>query len=68
LGANLPTVELMDFCQQKSPDLAVVTVSLPELEQHVASVVTQVESLGVRVLVGRPGGSLLELQQLAKTR
>ncbi|CAB4989945.1 unannotated protein [freshwater metagenome] len=67
LGANLPTVELMDFCEQKSPDLAVVTVSMSEMEQHVASVVAQVESLGIRTLVGRPGGSLLELQQLAKS-
>ncbi len=67
LGANLPAAELMDFCQQESPDLAVVTVSMPDREEHVASVVAQVESLGTRILVGRPGGSLLELQQLAKT-
>jgi excisionase family DNA binding protein len=67
LGANLPAIELVDFCQQQSPDLVVVTVSMPDREEHVASVVTQVESLGIRILVGRPGGSLLELQQLAKS-
>jgi len=48
LGGNLPASELVDFCQQESPNLAVITVTAIELQQHAAQVAQQIETLGVR--------------------
>ena len=66
LGANLPTAELMDFCDRESPDLAVITVTNTRLHEQALEVAAQVEACGVRIVVGSPGGSLTELQELAK--
>ena len=66
LGANLPMAELLDFCDRESPDLAVLTVTNPELQNQALLAAAQVEGCGVRIIVGHPGGSLLELQELAK--
>ncbi|MEX0768137.1 MAG: B12-binding domain-containing protein [Microthrixaceae bacterium] len=66
LGANLPSSELVDFCKQESPDIAVITVTASELQQHAEKVAIHIESLGVRTIVGRSGATLTELQQLAK--
>jgi hypothetical protein len=58
--------ELLDFCDRESPDLAVLTVTNPELQNQALLAAAQVEGCGVRIIVGHPGGSLLELQELAK--
>jgi len=67
LGANLPTTELLDFCENQTPCLAVITVSLPTLQERAETVAIQVRALGIRSIVGCPGSSLLGLQELARS-
>lgn len=66
LGADLPAEVLMEFCQEQHGDLAVLSVTNTRLRPAATRLATQLEDLGLRTLVGSPGRSLEDLQQLAR--
>lgn len=66
LGADLPADELTRFCRQEDVDLVVLTVTVAKLRLAAIRTASQLEALGLRVLVGGPGRSLGELQRLAR--
>lgn len=68
LGADLPSDELMAFCDEIPVDLVVVTVTNPDVVAAAEDVARRLESDGIRTLVGRPGGTLDELQRSARAR
>jgi len=68
LGADMPGVELMDFCSTHAVDLAVLTVSNTEVADAATQIAAQLEASGTRTLVGGPGSTLIGLQELARSR
>ena len=68
LGADLPGDDLVCFCDTHALDLAVLTVTAREVAARAEHIATRLDARGVRTLVGRPGGSLGELQRLARDR
>lgn len=66
LGADMPSGDLLDFCTQTGVDLAVLTVTLPQMQSQAQDTAVLMQSQGVRTLVGRPGSTLTELQRLAR--
>ena len=66
LGADLPPRELVRFCEQEDPNLVVLSVTLARHRRTAARTAARLERLGLRVLVGRPGQTLEELQRLAR--
>lgn len=68
LGADMPSDEIMRFCRETPVDLAVLTLTAPEAETTVNHTAAALESTGLRTLVGRPGGTLDELLELARAR
>lgn len=68
LGADLPAQELIGFCRQEPVQLAVLTVTATAVRADAVRAAHQLESLGLRTLVGDPGRSLTELQSLARGR
>ena len=68
LGADLPTDELVRLCATQAVDLVVLTVTAAEAADAAQAVARRLEQLGVPVLTGRPGASLVELQRLARER
>lgn len=67
LGADLPPRELIRFCQEEQVDLVVLTVTVGKHGRTATRTAAQLERLGLRVLVGRPGQTLDELQRLARS-
>lgn len=68
LGADMPGEEIVRFCNEKPVDLAVLTLTAPEVEASVHHTAAALESTGLRTLVGRPGSTLDELLELARAR
>jgi methanogenic corrinoid protein MtbC1 len=68
LGADLPPKELIRFCRQEQVDLVVLTVTISRHGRAASRTAAHLERLGMRVLVGRPGQALEELQRLARLR
>jgi methanogenic corrinoid protein MtbC1 len=66
LGADLPSDDLLVFCRRHHVDLVVLTVTTTKLRPAANRTAEQLQRLGLRVLVGGPGRSLDELQQLAR--
>jgi excisionase family DNA binding protein len=66
LGADLPPRELIRFCQEEQVDLVVLTVTIGKHGRTATRTAAQLERLGLRVLVGRSGQALDELQRLAR--
>ena len=66
LGADVPGDELASFCEREDLDLIVVTVTSVSGRRRARRVATRLESLGMPVLVGRPGASLEELLTSAR--
>ena len=66
LGADLPGDEIVRFCHERETDLAVLSVVLPSNEGRVEAVADELRNHGVRTLIGRPGASLIALQELAR--
>jgi excisionase family DNA binding protein len=66
LGADLPAEELERFVDRQPVDLAVISVTEPSVGQLACRTEQALLSAGVPVLVGGPGRSLAELQQLAR--
>jgi excisionase family DNA binding protein len=66
LGADLPPRELIRFCEQEPPDLVVLSVTIARHRRTAARTAARLQRLGLRVLVGGPGQTLEELQQLAR--
>lgn len=67
LGADLPPKGLIRFCQEEQVDLVVLTVTVSKHGAKAARTAAQLARLGLRVLVGRPGQALDELQRLARS-
>ena len=68
LGADMPGDQMVQFCREIEIDLAVLTVTAPEVRSDAMDTAAQLERDGVRTLVGRPGGTLAELQRSARAR
>jgi len=66
LGADMPADELVHFCEQHEVDLAVLTVTVPEVRALANETAERLEHLGTRALVGQPGSTLIELQAMAR--
>ena len=66
LGADLPAEQLMEFCREQRVDLVVLSVTNTRLGPGATGLATQLPDLGLRTLVGSPGRSLEDLQQLAR--
>jgi MerR family transcriptional regulator, light-induced transcriptional regulator len=61
LGADVPTAELVDFCQSQDLDLAVLTLTNPECVATADAAVIAIEKTATAVIVGAPGRSLDDL-------
>jgi MerR family transcriptional regulator, light-induced transcriptional regulator len=68
LGADMPSDEIVRFCDETPVDLAVLTLTAPDAEPVVNHTAATLESAGLRTLVGRPGRTLDELLELARAR
>jgi MerR family transcriptional regulator, light-induced transcriptional regulator len=68
LGADIPGDEIVRFCAATSLDLAVLTVTTTDTELRATCTATELQRLGLRTIVGHPGGTLEELQRLARGR
>ena len=69
LGADMPADEVVHFCEQHGEvDLAVLTVTIPEIRPLANDTAARLEQLGTRALVGQPGATLNELQVMARDR
>jgi MerR family transcriptional regulator, light-induced transcriptional regulator len=67
LGADMPGDELVRFCDETQPDLAVLTMTTPEVGDEVRRTAARLASLGVRTLTGGPGRTLDELVDEARS-
>lgn len=68
LGADVPPDELLRFTDQTPVDLVVLTATMPQSVARADRVATRVRAKGLGALVGRPGGSLVELRDLARRK
>lgn len=68
LGADMPGDELVQFCRETEPDLAVLTMTAVEVRDEVERTAARLTDLGVRTLTGEPGRTLQELVDLSRSR
>lgn len=61
LGADMPPDELLDFCRAQDVDVAVLSVTNPEVTTLAADTARRLRAAGTPTVVGRPGRSLAEL-------
>lgn len=66
LGADMPVGEIISFCGTEPLDLAVITVTEPDLVETAQAAAVAIGALGVPVIVGGPGRTLDELVALAR--
>ena len=66
LGADMPGAEIVKFCARTPVDLAVLTVTTTKTTATASRTAVKLEAMGLRTIVGRPGGTLEELQRLAR--
>ncbi len=66
LGADVPSAELVHFCETHDVDLVVLTVTTTDIADSAERTAVQLEAAGVRTLVGEPGSTLVDLQQAAR--
>jgi excisionase family DNA binding protein len=67
LGADMPSDEVVRFCKEAAPDLAVLTMSTVDVRDEVERTAQRLRDLGVRTLTGEPGRTLRELVERART-
>lgn len=67
LGADVPAAELIECCRDSDADLAVITLTNPEVAPAASRVAALVESAGIQVLLGGPDRSLDELVSAARS-
>lgn len=67
LGPDVPASDLVDLAKSLRADLAVVSVTMPDRALAAQRVAGRLERAGSRSLVGRPGATLEELVESAKT-
>lgn len=68
LGADMPEDELVRFCVEVEPDLAVLTMTTPVVIDEVERTADRLSSIGVRTLTGSPGSTLQELVDRARSK
>jgi excisionase family DNA binding protein len=68
LGADMPADEIVRFCEEHETDLAVLTVTIPQTRRLANKTAERLENIGTRTLVGQPGSTLVELQNMARDR
>ena len=61
LGAEMPGDELIEFCDTHDIDVAVLSLTTPEVEELALDVATRIREAGTPTIVGGPGRSLGEL-------
>jgi MerR family transcriptional regulator, light-induced transcriptional regulator len=66
LGADMPGDELVRFCEQARPDLAVLTMTNVDVCDDVEQTAATLTTLGVRTLTGGPGRTLQQLVDEAR--
>lgn len=67
LGADMPSDELIQFCDEAGPDLAVLTMTTAAVSDDVQRTAARLASRGVRTLTGGPGRTLQELVDEARS-
>ena len=58
LGADMPPDEIVRFCSANPVDVAVLTVTNPQVAELAHQTATRLDELAVPTVIGRPGGSL----------
>lgn len=66
LGADVPAEDLVRFCVDHGADLAVLTVTTPEVAGDAVRAAERLEAAGVRALVGGRGDTLEDLRERAR--
>ncbi len=66
LGQDMPADALRDFVASVAPDLVVLTVTAPGVDDAAEAIADELTGSGHDVLVGEPGRSLSELLQAAR--
>ncbi|MBU6317904.1 MAG: cobalamin-dependent protein, partial [Acidobacteria bacterium] len=64
LGADMPGDELVRFCAEHAVDVAVISVTNPEVACLAASTAQQLRQAGTPTVVGGPGRSLDDLVEV----
>lgn len=65
LGADLPTGQIEKFCQQNDVDLAVLTVTNPDVRHLAESIADGLQAAGTPCVIGGAGQTLDSLLELA---
>jgi methanogenic corrinoid protein MtbC1 len=68
LGANMPGDELVRFCPEHDIDLAVISLTNPEVSALANKTAERLRAAGTQTLVGGPGRSLEDLVREAGRR
>lgn len=68
LGADVPDDALVRFCDEHSVALVVLTVTNTDVAAVADRTARRLHRAGVRVIVGRPGDTLVDLQRIARDR
>ena len=66
LGADMPPEELASFCRTHDVDVAVITVTNPEVASVADALADRLRREGTPTLTGAAGRTLAELQELAR--
>ena len=66
LGADVPVAELVAACTENGADLAVLTVTNPDIGRAAERAAAMLEDVGVDTVVGAPGRRLDELIGMAR--
>lgn len=67
LGANMPADELVCFCTEHRVDVAVISLTNPDVSQLATRVAQRLRRVGVPTLVGGPGRPLTDLADDVRT-
>ena len=66
LGADMPGDELVRFCAEHQVDVAVISLTNPDVAETAADTAERIRSSGTAAVVGGPGRSLDDLVAAAK--
>ena len=66
LGANMPADELVDFCAAHDIDLAVLSLTNPDVADLAEDTAERIRAMGIPAIVGGPGRSLEQLVEEAR--
>jgi excisionase family DNA binding protein len=68
LGADVPPDDLVSFCGEHPVELVALTVTTTDVAPAARRTAQRLARAGVRTIVGRPGVTLPDLQQMARDR